>query len=341
MQLCLLARMVHPLLVVHLLCASVLGGAADVSSHKSRGFLQEDQQQPVVYKKLPGIPSKYQAAFDLSASDSSAQFGYTEATTAQMHAHAAEGMEAAAAAQLVAESQGLSLNSASLAAMTSAQRATEYRKGAQAAARRSYGLVAEMPALAAQFVDKAVNDAVDEAVEKMNVEATLVVEEQARIEKALAKKATKEAQLAAMPFQQAKLRAGQTMVDYIAQGRDLAQAVTELKNKAPVLQKFAQGLQDRGDVVHAQQYQIMAKDMLDKANQLASQAVGFDKTANKINGGLGMYDLAAGAASSYAAYTNNPGAGLAGGLPPLPMPLKLVDLSSGGPGPAPAPAAAS
>jgi len=328
-------------MVMQLLCVSVLVARVAATSGRtgSRGFLQ-DGQEPIVYKKLPGIPTNYQAAFDLGASDTSAQLGYTEATTAMMHAHAAQGMEAAAEAELVAESQGLTLTSSSLAALTSAQRATEYRKAAQAAAARAQSLVAEMPALAAKFVDKAVNDAVSEEVGKMSEEATLVAQEQARIEKALAKKAAKEAQLAALPFQQAKIRAGQTMVDYLANARDLAQAVTELKNKAPYIQQQAQGLQERGDIVHAQQYQIMAKDMLDKANQLASQATSFDKQANKINGGLGMYDLAASGAAAYAAYTNNPGGGLVSGLPPLPPPLKLVDLSAG-PGPAPAPAAAS
>merc|ERR1719487_874982 len=96
-------------------------------------------------------------------------------------------------------------------------------------------MVAEMPAVAVKAANRAVDAVVADAVSKMNEEATLVAEEQRKLERKLAREAAKAAQIAALPWQQAKVRAEETMVSYLSQGRDLANAVTHLKLMAPKL----------------------------------------------------------------------------------------------------------
>lgn len=264
----------------------------------------------------------------------------TAQETSALHAESAENMEAAKTSELIVKAQGLKLNAATMTAIVAAQKANEMQKRTQAAARRSAEMVSEMPHIAQKAAERAVDDAVHGAIDKMDMEAAMVAEAQRKAEKKLAQEAAKAAELAALPWQQAKLRAGQTMISYVSQGRDLTNAASQLKLQAPDLSKQASIMQSRGDVVHAQEYQIAAHDLLDKADQLSSQAVGFDKTARKIQPTLGMFDISANAAASYAAYTANPGGGVGGSdLPPLPFPLKLA--FPGGPSHPPAPAAAS
>lgn len=257
-----------------------------------------------------------------------------------LRAKAAENLEASKKAELLTTWYNLDLKSATMDAVLASQRITEMQKRAEASVRRAQDLVAHIPQIADQAAKRGIGDTIENAIQRMNMEATLVAEEQKRIEMLLAKDASKAAQLAALPWQQAKIRASQTMISYASQARDLANAVTQLKLKAPGISQQAGVLQARGDVVHAQQMQIAAHDLLDKAGQLESQAKSFDKTARKIDSSLGMYDLSANAAAAYAAYTANPGAGAGrSGLPPLPPPLHLLNLNAG-PGPAPAPAPA-
>lgn len=306
-------------------------------STSDRRFLEEPL---VVYAKLPGIPSEEMVVEQNEAAKTAAVWADNEEASSAMHAQAAENAEAAAASALITKYQGLKLKTATMEAIVSAQKATEMQKRAKAAARRAQDLVLEMPAVALRAGERAVDSVVAGAIHRMNEEATIVAEEQKKIELKLQAEASKAAQIAALPWQQAKIRAGQTMISYASQARDLANAVTHLKNQAPVLSKQAVTLQAFGDVVRAQEHQIAAKDLLDKADQLASQAQNFNKIANKINGGLGMYDLSAAAAASYASYTANPGGGVGASMPPLPQPLHLLNLNGPGPAPAPAPAPA-
>merc|ERR1711924_148150 len=57
--------------------------------------------------------------------------------------------------------------------------------------------------------------------------------EQKKLELKLQGEAAKAAQIAALPWQQAKMRSQETMVSYVTQARDLANAVTHLKLIAP------------------------------------------------------------------------------------------------------------
>jgi hypothetical protein len=315
------------------------------SASNSGRFLQESAQpsedDKLWYAKLPGTPSEEMVVEQNEAAQTAQSWAYTVEATSAMRAKAAESLEASKESELLTMYHNLDLKSATMDAILSVQRTTEMQKRADAAARRAERLVAQIPQIADQAAKRAIGDTIGNAIQRMNMEATLVAEEQKRIEMQLAKDAAKAAQIAALPWQQAKVRASQTMISYASQARDLANAVTHLKLKAPGLSKQAGVLQARGDVVHAQQLQIAAHDLLDKAGQLESQAKSFDKTARKIDTTLGMYDLSAQAAAAYAAYTTNPGAGAGrSDLPPLPPPLHLLNLG-GGPGPAPAPAPAS
>lgn len=309
----------------------------------TRRFLQEDDPEvPLVnYQKLPGIPSEEMVVEQNEAAKTADQWAATAQAVSALHAEAAENLEAAKTSELIVKAQGLKLNSATMQAIVAAQKATEMKKRADAAVMRSQELVQEMPSIARKAAERAVDDAIHGAIERMDMEAALVAKAQAEAEKKLAQQAAKAAELAALPWQQAKLRAGQTMISYISQGRDLTNAAAQLKLNAPEIAKQAGIMQSRGDIVHAQEYQIAAHDLLDKADQLHGQAVGFDKTARQIQGTLGMFDLSASAAAAYASYTANPGGGVGGSdLPPLPFPLKLANLAGPGPAPAPAPAAA-
>lgn len=293
---------------------------------RSRRFLQDASDEPLVsYSTLPGVPSEEMVVEQNEAAKTAANWAYTEASSSAIHAEAAENMEAAAAAEIVTKAKSMKLKSATAAALVSAQKAAEMRKRAEASAKRAEALVAEMPGIAVKAANRAVDSVVYEAVQKMNKEATTVAEAQQALEKKLAREAAKNAQIAALPWQQARLRAQQTMVSYLSQARDLANAVTHLKLQAPKLNAQALVLQRRGDVVHAQELQIAAHDLFDKAAQLASQAQSFQKMAGKIQSGIGLYDLSAGAAASYASYTANPGGGVGySELPSLPAPLQLV-----------------
>jgi len=311
--------------------------AASIST-SARRFLEEGS--PVTYDKLPGIPSEEMVVEQNEAAQTLDTMAYNEEATSALHAETAENAEKAAASALITKYQGLKLKTATMRAIVSAQKTAEMQKRAEASVKRSQQLVSEMPAIAVKAAGRAVDAVVQGAIFRMNQEATIVAEEQLKLERKLAREAAKDAQIAALPWQQAKMRSEQTMVSYLSQARDLANAVTQLRLQAPVLSKQAGILQRRGDVVRAQEHQIAAKDLLDKAGQLASQASSFSAMANKINGGLGMYDLSASAAASYASYTANPGGGVGGPFPALPAPLHLLK-PVGAPGPAPAAAAAS
>lgn len=315
----------------------VLPALAFSGTSRGRRFLQDGKAEPLVtYATLPGVPSDEMVVEQNEAAKTAARWAETEAAASALHAEAAENMETAQAAELVTSAKNIKLKTAAAAALVHAQKAAEMRKRAQASARRSEAMVAEMPGIAVKAANRALDIVIHGAIQKMNGEATTVAKAQRELEKKLAREAAKDAQIAALPWQQAKIRSQQTMVSYLSQARDLANAVTHLKLQAPKLSAQAGVLQARGDVVHAQELQIAAHDLFDKAAQLASQAQSFQGMAGKIQGGLGLYDLSASAAASYASYTANPGGGVGySALPPLPYRLQLVQAPAS---PAPAPA---
>lgn len=308
-----------------------------LAQSSKRRFLQEPSN--VDYSVLPGMPTRQQAMLGTDASRMEAHWAQVEAYTAGAHSSTAQNMESTARNVLEAKTQELQLEMAARDAKERAAHTTELRKKAEAAARRAEAMVADLPNVAQKAVYRAVSDAVSSAVARMNAEATEVVKAQRLAEANAEHLAAENAQAEALPFQQGKLRAGQSMVSYVVNARDLANAVTYLKPKAMDIASQAAALQHRGDVVGAQRLQMQAVDLMNKAEQMESQANAFNAQASKINGELGAYDLGASAAAAYAAYQANPGGSVDKSIPPLPKPLSLGPLTSA-PAPAPVPAKA-
>merc|ERR1719265_3062817 len=96
--------------------------------------------------------------------------------------------------------------------------------------------------------------------------------------------AMKASQAAVLPFQQAKLRAQQTVWSYANKARELATAVIPMKNRAMEIAAQSDAFQKKGNPVVAQEMQMHAHDLMDKALQLEGQAKSFQNTANKMNG---------------------------------------------------------
>jgi len=73
----------------------------------------------------------------------------------------------------------------------------------------------------------------------------------------------------------------------------------------------------------AQKLMQKAHGIMGNALHFQGQAEGLSKTANSINGEIGLYDLAKGAAEAYASYHANP-AGDFGDIPSLPNGLSFA-----------------
>merc|ERR1740123_1781835 len=248
---------------------------------------------------MPNIPSGTEAVRTNRASKLEMQWAASEAHAATSHANLGISMENAARAELSSTMHELNLAAAATEAQRVAEHTADLQKRSEDAAARAGALAAEVPAAARRGAMRAVHEVVTEAVLKMNHEASMVADA-ARIAEQFAENAAAEsAQAAAVPFQAAKLRAGQTMIEYAGQSRELATAVIHLKAKAVEISRHAQQQQKNGDVVTAQRLQMQAHDLMDKAVQMERQAKKFDRTANSIDRELSTYDAEANTAASY------------------------------------------
>merc|ERR1719156_263834 len=180
------------------------------------------------------------------------------------------------------------------------------RAKAEDAAKNSLKMIHQIPVIALQAAKDAVADVVKKAIEKMNIEVNKTAEKALKIEEEGFKKAAEGAQEEAKPFQQSKLRAEQTSVEYASRARELAIAVTPLKSKAMEIANMAESFQQANNPVMAQQMLMKGHDLLDKAIQMQDTAKGFSATANQINSELGYYDLAGNAAAAWGSYQANP-----------------------------------
>lgn len=313
-----------------LLLLCTLQQASDVTA----GFLQRLPRD--IYVVMPGIPAANQTLDRSRLAGLAKDMANYELTTSDEESHAAQAEFGASMANLVATNRELQSSLAAEVSLRAAQNVERMKRFAEDAAEMTKRLVDEIPVVIKKNEEKAVGDTVKAAIARMNVEAGKVVEAANAKEAAAAKAAANNAQAEALPFQQAKLRAGQTMVSYLSQARELAIVCNELQKKAFEISKEAIGLQQRGNPVASMQMYTMARDLMDKSQQMQAQAKAFDGTANKIKGELGGYGLAAGAAAAYGAYVANPG-GQKQPLPPLPWPLQLPPPLAPGPAPGPAP----
>lgn len=323
--------------VLQLLWASCLTSAAVAAR------LLQPEGEPEIhysYETLPAIPAPADALKANFVGGVAGQWAASEAMTAAMQARVSQDSMAAAQSQLEADSNGLTSELAVKSALRSAQNAHEMERHAEAVADSTQKIIDSIPVEAEKAAQQAMNDVVAVAFKDMNDDVKQTVLFSKGLDASAGAAAAQAAQVAALPFQQAKLRSVQTMYSYATQAQELATAVKELKLKALKIAGQAEPLQKRGNVVVAQRLRMQAHDLMDKASQMAAQAKGFSSTAASIRGELASYDLAADSAAAYAAYQANPG-GPMGQFPAPPYPLELPPPPAAAPGPAPAPAPAS
>jgi hypothetical protein len=296
-----------------------------------------------VWDTMPGTPTAKQAEKKMNAGMLANGFAGAEQVSAIGQARAASARESASRDSDAAAKNELTTGAAANEASWVARRTERLNEQAQHAAQKATMLIDELPKIARKAAQRAVTDVVSMAIGKMNEEVKATVGAAKSLEAASTRMAADQAQAAALPFQQAKLRSAQTMYSYAYQAQELAGVVGELKRKAVEIAQESLPLQARGNVVVAQQLQMQAHDLLDKALQMEAQARDFDRTANDINSKLGAYDSAADQAAEYAAHQANPNGEEAREIPQPPPPLTLPPdaYAAAGPAPGPAPAPAS
>jgi len=270
---------------------------------------------------MPGIPETAQASATAYAAGLDVQLSGQEARAAAALARAAEIAEATARASLDAASKESEAVSDVRVANIAVRNAMKAREEADAAATKTREIVNALPVVVHNAEQRAVKDAIKEAVATMNKVVAQVLLAYTSGNMAAGKVAAQSAQAEALPFQAGKLRAEEIMYSYALQAKELAKAVGTLKEKAVEIAGASQPLQERGNGPAAQQLQMQAKDLMDKAAQLQGQARAFDAKAHDIQETLGTFDKSAERAAEYAAYQANPGGGVSGLPPPPPLPL--------------------
>jgi len=279
---------------------------------------------------MPGIPETAQASATAYATGLDVKFSGLESRAAAAQTHAAEVAEATGRASLEAASKESEAVSAVRLANIAARNAMNARDDADKAATKTREIVDALPAVVHNAEQKAVKDAVTEALAAMNKVVVEVLHTYETGNEASGKVAASRAQAEALPFQAGKLRAEEIMYHYALQAKELAKAVGTLKEKAVEIAGVSQPLQQRGNGPAAQQLQMQAKDLMDKAAQLQGQARMFDAKAHDIQEQLGSFDKAAERAAAYAAYQANPGGEVKGLPPPPPLPLTPPPLTAPG-----------
>mmetsp|Transcript_95466 Transcript_95466/g.275645 ORF Transcript_95466/g.275645 Transcript_95466/m.275645 type:complete len:345 (+) Transcript_95466:110-1144(+) len=304
-----------------LLAAGLLGATGRVTMAVARLHNPDDG---IIHRLRPGLYTAQQASDELAASTLSAAFAEGERRTDEDELKVAAALQDARRARISAMEDQIRTQQAATAASLEARRVEKLERETAIVARGVEKLVGMIPEVARKAAQRAVRDVEQQARERMNLEvadtvAAVVTEEQRRKEMA-----ADAAQKAALPFQKAKLRATQTMWSYVIKGRELAAAVTELKNKAIEIAQVSVPLQETGNPVAAQQLQMQAHDLMNKALQFEAQAKNLQAAAEKIREGLNRYDGAAVTAADYGAYQANPaGIDESPPIPPPPFPLSL------------------
>eukprot|EP00397_Hematodinium_sp_SG-2012_P058972 GEMP01075107.1.p1 GENE.GEMP01075107.1~~GEMP01075107.1.p1 ORF type:complete len:304 (+),score=118.15 GEMP01075107.1:202-1113(+) len=279
-------------------------------------------QQTLIYGSKPAMP-------DADALSRSALDSAHETQAAAHEKHAAEAAASAAESAALAAERDAQSAQAGVRAQTYLRRATraayqaqENQLRAQNAAQATRSLVGSLDKVAKSAANQAVAEVVRDALQKLSKEVQTTINAYNKGKEADFKRASEDAMESARPFQQGKWRAEKDTAEYVLRARELATAVTALKNESVKIAAGANKYQKEGNVVIAQQQMMRAHDLMDKALQMQAQAEGFQKTAQTINGNMGLYDLATGSAAAFAAHQANP-SGAALPIPPPPAPLSL------------------
>jgi len=272
------------------------------------------------YEAIPPMPSAEELTVRALDGAEVAQGAASERNAAESAAIAAQARTRTAKAEAEAAEANVTAHKFLTRAKHLAYEAQADQERANRAARATRDLVGGLDQVAKAAADQAVAEVTAETLAKLKKEVTETIDQYNEEQEANFKAAGKAALEAATPFQQAKWRSEKNAVEYVLRARELAQAVTALKNEAVRIAADANTYQSQGNVVIAQQRMMQAHDLMDKAIQMQGQAEGFQKTAQTINGNMGLYDLAANGAASFSAHRANP-AGQGPPLPPPPAPL--------------------
>lgn len=305
-----------------LLLIGVLGPALAAAELRDGSLRGKGQEPSITYEADPPIFTKEQALTHADDASNMAALAASEAHAAAAQGRAAEAAETAEQAELQSLKKHLKTEEHVRDAADAAQAAIDARLAADESAKRARKLMHQIPGVAMAAAKEAVKEVIAKAIADMEIEARKTADKLAAIEKKSFEDAAIAAQEQAAPYQQAKVRAEKNVVEYVLRARELAEASIKLKGEAMRVAANANTYQGKGNVVIAQQEMMKAHDLMDKALQLEGSAKGFEGTANKINGQMGLYGLAAGGAGAWASNQANP-AGDRPGLPPLPYPLEL------------------
>jgi len=271
--------------------------------------LKSEQENPgdaITWEVIPAIPTLYNQSAKAASATNAASMAASEAYAADAEWKSHVALESAAQAELGATQKELESKIAYQRTKHAADEMIIQRAKAEDAAKNSRKMLHQIPIIAMKAAKDAVADVVKKAIEKMNIEVNKTAEKALKIEKEGFEKSALEAQEEALPFQQSKMRAEQTAVEFAVRARELAHAVIPLKAKSMEIANMAQGFQDSNNPVMAQQMLMKGHDLLDKAIQMQDTAKAFQSTAAGINSNLGYYDLAANAAGAWGAYQANP-----------------------------------
>lgn len=289
----------------------------------------------------PGVPTAYQSSFRFQNNYIAARKAADESAAAQTRSEASSAWESASRSRMLAKTVQVERQSAATLELIKARKIEVMKQKAQTVLDTTNKLLDMIPSITEKAVERAVKDVEQEEYMKMDAEVAAVVAAAQGAKSSLKQAAADSAQAAALPYLQGRLQAQQTMLLYVEKARELAMAVSGLKERAMRIAEASQPLQKAGDVVHAQQLQLEAHDLMDKALQMQGQAKLLSAKGAEIQRNLQSYDDAAKVAASYGAYQADPsGMDDPPEIPQPPFPLMLPKAAAGGgaPGPAPAPA---
>lgn len=293
----------------------------------------------------PNVPSAYQSSFRFQNNYIAANNAANEAQAAMDRSESSTAMESASRSRMIATRAMVERQNAATLELLKARKMEVMQQKAQAVLDTTNKLLTLIPDITKKAVERAVKDVEQEEFMKMNREVKEVVVAVKNAKGVRKQYAADAAQAAALPYMKGRMQAQQTMLLYVEKAREVATAVAALKSRAMRIASQAPYLQKAGDVVHAQQLEYEAHDLMDKALQLQGQAKAMSAKAVQIQQTLQQYDDAAKVAAAYGAYQADPTAlDEEPELPQPPFPLllpKVVASGAPGPGPAPAPAAAA
>mmetsp|Transcript_7473 Transcript_7473/g.18961 ORF Transcript_7473/g.18961 Transcript_7473/m.18961 type:complete len:356 (+) Transcript_7473:98-1165(+) len=300
------------------------------------------REEPPMHQLRPGLPTPEQSSFSYTSNALAGKAKHAEAESAAEAAEAAAGRADAEEARLAASNHELVVSQAATVAALSARKLEITEQQVTQVAAETKMILGLIPEIAERAAKRAVADVRSETLQKLDAEVGQVVSSAKWMQSGREEQAADNALAKAAPYQMSKMRAAQTMWAYLSRGRELATAVAQLKKQAVEIAQVSVPLQEQGDPVHAQQLQMQARDLMDKALQMEGQAKKLQDTAASINQELPSYDAAAKAAATHGAYEANPGV-IDGPFeipqPPYPLVLPLDTLSLlSAPSPAGAPA---